>query len=217
MADYARAYLERTADIAMRIPTDAAARIVRVLIEACEAGRTVFVMGNGGSSATATHFANDLGKGGVSGFPKRFKVICLNDNMALVTAWANDTDYQRIFAEQLRNFVEPGDVVVGFSGSGNSPNVLNAIRLAKERRAVTVGFTGLPGGLLRNLADHCLVVPSTDMQHIEDLHLVVAHLIYSQIRDEYMRPLEAALAGRDGIPLEPLIQPARSARGQVLK
>jgi len=222
MVDYARAYLERTADIALRIQADVASRIAEVLIAACEAGRTIFVMGNGGSSATATHFANDLAKGGMNGFPRRFRIMCLNDNMALVTAWANDTEYGRIFSEQLRNFIEPGDVVIGFSGSGNSPNVLNAIRLAKQIGGLTVGFTGLPGGVLRTLADHCLVVPSSDMQHIEDLHLVAAHLIYSQIRDEYMQPLATALAGRDGVPLEPLIQPAGHhpqghARGQILK
>jgi D-sedoheptulose 7-phosphate isomerase len=145
-------------------------------------------MGNGGSAANAEHFVNDLGKGGRRGFPRRFKVLSLASNVPLLTAWANDTDYEHVFAEQLRNFVGPADVVMAISGSGNSRNVLNAIALARARGAVTVGLTGFDGGKLKALCDHCVVVPSDDMQHIEELHLVVLHAIYAAIRDTYMPP-----------------------------
>ena len=112
-----------------------------------------------------------------------FKVMALTSNVSLLTAWANDTDYERVFAEQLRNFVSPGDVVMALSGSGNSRNVLNAVELGRERGAVTVGLTGFDGGKLKHLCDHCLIVPSHNMQHVEDMHLVVLHTIYSAIRD----------------------------------
>jgi D-sedoheptulose 7-phosphate isomerase len=189
MTEYLRQYVNRTAALTQALPIDVLAGIVHVLIRACEADRFIYVMGNGGSAATASHLANDLGKGGMTGFPRRFKVLALTDNVPLLTAWANDTAYDHVFAEQLRNFCAPGDVAVGISGSGNSPNVLHALRLARERGAVTVGLTGRGGGALRGLADHCFIVPSDDMQHIEDMHMVAAHLIYSAIRDEYVARL----------------------------
>jgi D-sedoheptulose 7-phosphate isomerase len=146
------------------------------------------VMGNGGSAANAEHFVNDLGKGGPRGFPRRFKILSLASNLPLLTAWANDTDYEHVFAEQLRNFVGPGDVVMAISGSGNSRNVLNALALARAHGGVTVGLTGCDGGKLKHLCDHCVIVPSDNIQHIEELHLVVLHAIYSAIRDTYMPP-----------------------------
>jgi D-sedoheptulose 7-phosphate isomerase len=189
MTEYLRRYMERTAALARALPVGVIAEIVDVLIRACEAGRFIYVMGNGGSAATASHLANDLGKGGMTGFPRRFKVLALTDNVPLMTAWANDTAYEHVFEEQLRNFCSPGDVAIGISGSGNSPNVLNALRLARECGAVTVGLTGFAGGALSALADHCLIVPSDDMQHIEDMHMVAAHVIYAAIRDEYVARL----------------------------
>jgi D-sedoheptulose 7-phosphate isomerase len=114
--------------------------VVEVLRRAWRAGATVFVFGNGGSAATASHFAVDLAKGLVDGVRPRLKVIALTDNVPLLTAYGNDTSYDRVFAEQLANFVEPGDIAIAISGSGNSPNVLAAIELANERGAVTVGL-----------------------------------------------------------------------------
>lgn len=185
LSTYLEAYLAGTARLARGLPLASLETIVHLLVRAREEERCIFVLGNGGSAATASHFANDLGKGGMTGFASRFKVLALTDNVPLMTAWANDTHYENIFAEQLRNFCTPGDVVVAISGSGNSPNVLAAVRLAHERGATTVGLTGLPGGKLRQLVDHCLVVPSDDMQHIEDMHLITTHVVYSAIRDRY--------------------------------
>ena len=184
--DYLQSYLARSAETLRDLPVATIDRIVEVLIEAQRAERFIYVMGNGGSAANAEHFVNDLGKGEARGFPRRFKMMSLTGNVALLTAWANDTDYEHVFAEQLRNFVQPGDVVMALSGSGNSRNVLNAVQLGREGGAVTVGLTGLDGSKLEQLCDHCLIVPSHDMQHIEEMHLVVLHGIYSAIRDTYI-------------------------------
>lgn len=185
---YLERYLERSADTLRRLPVAAIDAVIETLLRALESDRFVYVMGNGGSAANAAHFANDLGKGGQRGFPRRFKVLSLASNLPLLTAWANDTGYEHVFAEQLRNFVGRGDVVMAISGSGNSPNVVHALTLARAHGAVTVGLTGGDGGKLKDLCDHCLVVPSDNMQHIEELHVVMLHAIYSAIRDTYMPP-----------------------------
>ena len=183
---YLDRYLTRSADVLRKLPVAAIDGVIQALVQALESERFIYVMGNGGSAANAEHFVNDLGKGGERGFPRRFKVMSLTSNVSLMTAWANDTEYEHVFAEQLRNFVGPGDVVMAISGSGNSRNVLNALELGRARGAVTVGLTGFEGGKLKSLCDHCVIVPSDNMQHIEELHLVVLHAIYSAIRDTYM-------------------------------
>ena len=186
--DYLERYLARSADVLRRLPVAAIDGVVQALVRALESERFIYVMGNGGSAANAEHFVNDLGKGGQRGFPRRFKILSLASNVSLMTAWANDTEYEHVFAEQLRNFVGPGDVVMAISASGNSPNVLNALTLARAHRAVTVGLTGGDGGKLKHLCDHCVIVPSDNVQHIEELHLVLLHAIYSAIRDTCMPP-----------------------------
>jgi D-sedoheptulose 7-phosphate isomerase len=185
---YLERYLRVSAAALGRLPIDAIDGVITALLRALESDRFIYVMGNGGSAANAEHFANDLGKGGQHGFPRRFKILSLTANVPLMTAWANDVAYDQVFAEQLRNFVGPGDVVMGISGSGNSPNVLNAVAVGRVRGAVTVGLTGGDGGKLRHLCDHCVIVPSDNMQHIEELHLVALHAMYSAIRDTYMSP-----------------------------
>ena len=188
---YLERYLQTSADTLRKLPVAAIDGVIAALVTALESERFVYVMGNGGSAANAEHFVNDLGKGGQRGFPRRFKVLSLVSNVPLMTAWANDTDYGQVFAEQLRNFVGRGDVVMAISGSGNSLNVLSALTLARERGAVTVGLTGGDGGKLKPLCDHCVLVPSDNMQHIEELHLIVLHAIYSAIRDVYLRVEES--------------------------
>ena len=180
---YLERYLAQSAEVLGALPVATIDRIVEALLAARQAERFIYVMGNGGSAANAEHFVNDLGKGETRGFAHRFKVMSLTSNVSMLTAWANDTDYEHVFAEQLRNFVGRGDVVMAISGSGNSRNVLNAMELARERGAVTVGLTGFDGGKLKHLCDHCLVVPSHNMQHVEEMHLVVLHAVYSAIRD----------------------------------
>jgi D-sedoheptulose 7-phosphate isomerase len=169
-------------------------QIAEILLRAYDAGHTVFLFGNGGSAALASHFACDLGKGTVNGSRKRFRVLALTDNIPLITAWANDSEYQDVFAEQLANFVQHNDVALAISGSGNSPNVLRALSLAREAGAITVGLTGFQGGRMKELCDQCMIVPSDNMQIIEDLHVCVAHALFTAIRRRICQRFEAAFA-----------------------
>ena len=168
---------------------EAMERIVPVLLRARTEDRTIFFLGNGGSASTASHFVTDIAKvaGGTEprGPGHRFRCVALNDNVPGLTAWANDTDYSRIFAGPLRALAEKGDVVVAISGSGNSPNVLEAARVAREMGLTTIGFTGIGGGKLKDLVDVPVVVPSNSMQHTEDVHLILCHLLTAYLRDEH--------------------------------
>ncbi len=178
-------YLNDINQAVNNIPVSELSEVIHILLRAYEDDRFVFVMGNGGSAATASHFACDLNKGTINARNKhkRFKVMALTDNIPLITAWANDADYEDIFAEQLSHFINPGDVVIGISGSGNSLNIINAFKLAALHSAITIGLTGFEGGLLKEVVDHCLIMPSHNMQHIEDVHMISSHLIASVVRD----------------------------------
>jgi len=158
------------------IPTDAAERFLQLLETAYLEGRQVFLMGNGGSGATASHAAGDLNKGVSYGREKRFRVISLNDNLATLTAYANDVSYVDVFVEQLKNFLNPGDVVIGISGSGNSPSILKAVEYANQRGATTVGMCGFGGGKLAGLAHVPVHIPVNDMQKVEDIHMMLFHV-----------------------------------------
>lgn len=168
-----------------RIPMAVVNQVIDRLARAAELGQRVFILGNGGSAATASHFACDLGKGTIASAPRRFKVIALTDNVPLMTAWANDADYQRVFAEQLQNLIEPGDVVVAISASGKSPNVLRAVEVAESAGADTIGFTGGDGGPLRAMVDFAVHLPGGTTEQIEDAHLVLQHLICTDLRARY--------------------------------
>jgi D-sedoheptulose 7-phosphate isomerase len=172
--------------VVAKLPHGAISQATGQLVRAYEEGKSVFLFGNGGSAALASHFACDLGKGTVIGSNghRRFRVMALTDNVPLMTAWANDSCYDRIFAEQLRNFVASGDVAFAISASGNSPNVLQALSTAKDARAITVGLTGFDGGKMKNLCDVCVILPSDNMQIIEDFQLSVTHAMFSVIRQQ---------------------------------
>lgn len=145
----------------------------------------VFIMGNGGSASTASHFAGDFNKGLSLNRDKKFRFVCLNDNAATVLSLANDVAYDAIFVEQLKNFLSEGDVVIAISGSGNSKNVVRAVEYAKERGNLVIGLTGYNGGALMQLSDVRLHIPIDDMQVVEDLHMVFDHLIMSVLsKDE---------------------------------
>lgn len=158
------------------IPTDAAEKFLRLLETAYLEGRQVFLMGNGGSGASASHAAGDLNKGVSYGREKRFRVISLNDNMATLTAYANDVSYADAFVEQLKNFLHPGDVVVALSGSGNSPSVLKAVEYGNQQGAITVGLTGFNGGKLKGMVQLPVHIPVHDMQKVEDIHMMLFHV-----------------------------------------
>ena len=158
------------------IPTDAAEKFLQLLESAYQEGRQVFIMGNGGSGSTASHAAGDLNKGVSYGREKRFRVMSLNDNMATVTAYANDVSYSEAYVEQLKNFMNRGDLVIGISGSGNSLSILKAIDYANQHGAVTVGMCGFGGGKLAAMAQFPVHVPVHDMQKVEDIHMMLFHV-----------------------------------------
>jgi len=157
-------------------------RIVEILWSAYLDDKQVFIMGNGGSASTASHFACDLGKGTVVKGRKRLRIICLNDNMALVTALSNDLSYDDIFKEQLANLINPDDVVIAITASGNSSNILRAVEYAGENRAVTIGLTGFDGGELVSMVNECIIVSSKDYGQTEDIHLVLGHMISQSLK-----------------------------------
>ena len=175
-------YLAQLTQVVQRLPEEKVQDLVDTIAEAYESNRQVFVLGNGGSAAAASHLACDLQKGIGGPAPKRFKAMALTDNVPIMTAWANDSDYSEIFARQLDTWVNPGDLVVAISASGNSPNVIKAVELANERGAQTYGLTGFDGGKLARIAHKSIVAPSNNMQHVEDVHVILAHLVYSCLR-----------------------------------
>ncbi len=152
-------------------------RFIEILKQAREEDRQIFVFGNGGSAATASHFVVDMVKGASVGREKRFRIMALTDQVPTITAYANDIGYEVVFEGHLRNFARPGDIVLAISGSGNSPNVLRAVEYANSIGCVTLGLTGYQGGRLAPLCQHALVVPSNHMGRIEDLHMLTCHLI----------------------------------------
>lgn len=170
--------------VAARLPYADIDATISEIMSAHQRGASIFVLGNGGSAALASHFACDLGKGTLIHHKSRnrFRVISLVDNVPLMTAWANDHGYEHVFAEQLKNLVESKDLVFAISGSGNSPNVLRALEVAKEHGARTIGLTGFEGGKMKSLCDVCVILPCDNMQVIEDFHLSMTHAISSVIR-----------------------------------
>src|ERR1700676_2492363 len=175
-----------------RLPFVTINQIAGTILNAYNRGRMIYLFGNGGSAALASHLACDLGKGTVNGNGKRLRVMALTDNVPLMTAWANDSKYEDIFAEQLSNMVDRDDIAFAISGSGNSPNVLRALQVARKAGAVTVGLTGFQGGKMRELCDQCMIVPSDNMQIIEDLHLCAAHAVFTTVRRKICHPAEAS-------------------------
>jgi D-sedoheptulose 7-phosphate isomerase len=178
-------YIGEIISTLQQLPVDKIGQIVNILNQARTDGRKVFIFGNGGSAATATHFACDLSKGAINKDYPRIKAISLCDNFSVASAWANDSHYDNIFAEQLENLVNAQDVVIGISGSGNSTNVLNGIKLAKDKGAITIGFTGFQGGKLAVIVDIPLVIPNRCMEQIEDIHLLVEHILTVCLRNSY--------------------------------
>jgi D-sedoheptulose 7-phosphate isomerase len=182
MKDYIseiKTYLEHEIDTLKALDVNEINAALNLLLETFENGNTVFVFGNGGSSATASHFQNDFNKGVSEHTKKKFNFQCLNDNVATVMAVANDIGFEEVFRFQLIGHMRPGDVVLAISGSGNSRNVINAVEYAKEQGAKVIGLTGFGGGKLKELSDVSLHVPVNSMQITEDIHMVFDHLMMS--------------------------------------
>ena len=168
-------YFERVKAVLDSIRKDDLNLLMNLLVEARDRGSFVFVMGNGGSASTASHYVCDFNKGISYGKDKMFKFICLNDNLPTMMAYANDISYDEIFVGPLRNYLSKGDVVIGISGSGNSANVVKALQYTNEHGGISVGITGFDGGKVKQLSQYNVHVPIDDMQVAEDLHMVLDH------------------------------------------
>jgi len=180
-SEFAKDYIQELKQVLDRLPLNVVDDVIRAIEEARDGQRQIFVIGNGGSAATASHMMNDLCKGtlghkGDAPGP-RLRVIALTDNVSLMTAWANDVDYSRVFSEPLKNLAQRGDVLVAISASGNSPNIIAAVEAAKQIGVKVIGLAGFGGGKLSKMADVSFVVPSDGYGPVEDAHMILDHII----------------------------------------
>jgi len=180
---HARSYIEKVTAVLRRLDSEAVGRVIDLFVQARDRGNTIFFLGNGGSAATASHFANDLGFGASPEGKTPFRALCLTSNSAFLTCLANDIGYENVFAWQLRNLMRPGDVVVGISASGNSPNVVKAMTYARENGGIPVAFTGFDGGKIKGIAQLYVHVQTEKGEYgpVEDAHMVLDHLISSYL------------------------------------
>lgn len=190
MARGIREYFRGLAEALGAVDVEALAHMTRMILAAQGSGNSIFTMGNGGHANTAAHMINDIAKHTISSDDKmevvaqerRFRTMCLNDSVSLMTGVANDMGYEHIFSEQLENWCREGDVVIAISGSGNSGNVLRAFEVAKAHGAKTICLAGKDGGKAREAADLCIVVPSNKMVQIEDVHLAISHAVADELK-----------------------------------
>lgn len=176
---YINDYIELETKVLKTLDVDAIDKALCLLEDCLEQERNIYIFGNGGSSATASHFQNDFNKGVSEHTKKKFRFICLNDNVPTIMAVANDIGFEEIFRFQLRGKLQPEDVVIAISGSGNSPNVLNAVEYAREIGCKVIGLTGFHGGKLMTQSDISLHAPVQSMQVTEDIHMIFDHLMMS--------------------------------------
>jgi D-sedoheptulose 7-phosphate isomerase len=190
-------YLTELESVVQRISRDEVRLVVAALLDAWTHRRTIFLIGNGGSAATASHMMNDISKFTiVDGLP-RFRCVALTDNVPLMTALGNDIGYAEIFVEPLRNLLEDDDVLIAISASGNSANIVKAVEYARSRGATVIGLCGQPGGKLAGLADLKIIIPSGRIGHQEDGHMILDHVISAALR-ERLTELAAARVSIDG-------------------
>jgi len=180
---FVRSYLDRLGALLGKLKPEEVSRVGQLLADARATGRQVFLCGNGGSAALASHVAVDLGKGCSRNRPKRFRVLSLSDNVPWLTALANDVSYEDVFVEQLRNFAQEGDVLIAISSSGNSSNILKAVEYANQAGCETVGLSGFAGGKLKGLCKHHVLVPAEHMGLVEDGQMVVGHILVYAFMD----------------------------------
>jgi D-sedoheptulose 7-phosphate isomerase len=191
-----RTYFRDLTGLVSQLPYNSITQIVSIFLNAFAEQRTVYVFGNGGSAASASHLMCDINKGASPGEGKRPRVMALTDNASLITAWANDFGYERIFSEQLKTFIKPRDVAFAISTSGDSPNVLLALEVARESGAMTVGLGGCQGGQMKSLCDVCAIVPSDNVQLVEDLHHAMIHSIFVAVRENLLQGTTKSLMAR---------------------
>ncbi len=186
MTDFIEDYLQSLKSEISRLDKGSIQQAAGLLFSAYLSNRQVFIIGNGGSASTASHFACDLSKGTIVEGKCRIRVTCLNDNTAILTAISNDFGYEHVFSEQLKNLAGNGDVLVAISASGNSANIINGIRLAQDKGVKVIGFTGFDGGMLKQLSDLCVHVGSYNYGQVEDIHLFLCHVISQNLRQKIL-------------------------------
>ncbi len=179
-------YINLVKETLDKLKHEAIADAADAFFDTYQKGGNIYVFGNGGSGATASHVAGDFLKGASYGLDKRFKMICLNDNIASMMAIANDIGYEDIFIEPLKNFIGPDDLVVGISGSGNSENVVRALRYAKTRGTKTLALSGFNGGKIAEIADISVHAPVKDMEVCEDVHMVIFNILKKEMQQRLM-------------------------------
>ena len=178
-----RDYITSLQETINQLPVDLIEDLVEILHDARLSGNQVFIMGNGGSAATASHFVCDLAKNTRKDDLPHFRVIGLTDNMAIFSAYANDEGYENVFAQQLSNLIRDKDIVIGISASGNSPNVIKAMNVAQKHNAKTIGFTGFDGGKLGKLVELHIHIPNNNYGQVEDVHLMLEHMAVNALQD----------------------------------
>ena len=174
-----KAYINKEIDVLKSLDVSTINQVMTAIVDAYKIDASIFIFGNGGSAATASHFQNDFNKGLSENLDKKFNFVCLNDNVPTVMAIANDSGYEFVFEYQLKNKLKQNDLVIGISGSGNSENVLRAVEYANKQGVKTIGITGYDGGKLAKMVDISFNVPVDDMQITEDVHMVLDHLMMS--------------------------------------
>jgi D-sedoheptulose 7-phosphate isomerase len=182
MHDHMEDYLHRLSSTIEQLPRDRIARLGSTLLRAYKNDKQVFTLGNGGSASTASHMAADLAQTTIAPNMRRFRITSVNENMSILTAVANDIGYAHVFSKQLSNVICAGDVLIAVSASGNSPNVLEAMRYSQRESAEVVALLGFDGGEAASLADNAIVVPSSDYGIVEDLHLAINHMIVEHFK-----------------------------------
>jgi len=186
--NFCKEYSKHLSSLLERLDYDALGRLVDAIMACRENGKKIIFIGNGGSAATSSHFANDIAIG-TREYDKPFKALSLTDNNAIITALGNDNGYEEIFKKQLQVYMEPGDIVIAISASGNSPNLLTAIEYANSKDNKTYGLLGFDGGKLKSLCSDSLVVETAKGEYgpVEDIHMILDHMIgnflYLKIRD----------------------------------
>jgi len=170
------------------------AEVAEMLFQAYKQGKQIVIMGNGGSASTASHFARDLKIGTAVEEKPRVRAMSITDNMAMITSLANDVNYNAIFEEQLVGQLDKGDIIIGISASGNSPNVLNAIAYARESGATTVALTGFGGGKIKDMVDKAIIVSSWDYGQVEDVHLCLCHILAYAVKEKIVGDKSTSIA-----------------------
>jgi D-sedoheptulose 7-phosphate isomerase len=188
--NFAKDYFKKLQENLEKIDPSQIEKIVDILLQTWKNGQQIFIVGNGGSAATASHFACDLGKGTIKRVhdcaEKRIVVSSLTDNVPLLTALANDVGYENVFAQQIYNQIKIGDILIVISGSGNSKNILKAIKIAQEKKAIVIGLLGSDGGKAKEIVDYCLIYNETHYERIEDAHSILAHLMKCWLKEKML-------------------------------